>query len=330
MMREPELPPWLEPLAQSLAGMLRRGQLPQSLLIHGMAGTGRSHLAHWLAAQLLDVPAAKLQTAEQEPVADGGALRRHPDFLLTALAPEKKSISVEQVRDLTEFLQLKSHRGGLRVALLMSAELMSPSAANALLKTLEEPPGDSTIILLSTHLSRLPATVISRCHRLRVGIPARPLAAEWLEGVRPGTQWAGLLDCAGGAPLTAMWFERAGLLRLAAGYDEDLRALQEGQASPIAVAERWARDDIDMALHWLYWRAARGIRRVVAPPAGDAAQTRPLQTAGKASNISPLFAYLRYIQQVRRQQGSSLNMQLQLGALLAWWCGAPFGRESEA
>jgi DNA polymerase-3 subunit delta' len=329
MITNTELPPWLTPHAQSLKGMLHRGQLPQSLLIHGMAGTGRSRLARWLAAELLGVPAEQLAAGSGGAGADEAAPGGHPNFWLTALAPDKKSIGIDQVRELISFLQLKSYQGGARVALLLTADLMSPSAANALLKTLEEPPPDSTIILLAARLARLPATIISRCHRLRVGIPSQQVASDWLEPIRPGARWIDLLDCAGGAPLLAMSFERAGLPRLASGYDEDLRALQQGRASPVTVAQRWASDDLDLALHWLYWRAARAIRAAVVSSPALASATRSLQSGGKASNICALFAYLRDIERVRRQQGSGLNMHLQLGALLTWWCGAPFGRESE-
>lgn len=322
-----ELPGWLAPQAEALTGMLCRGLLPQSLLIHGIVGTGRSWLAHCIAARLLEVPVGQLMGDHDAPEQDGTDRRGHPDFLLTVPAPDKTTISVDQIRDLIRFMQLKSHQGGARVALLMPAEVMTPPAANALLKTLEEPPPGSTIILVSARLSPLPATIVSRCHRLRVAAPPRQTALAWLDQCRPEVAWPELLDYAGGAPLLALSLERAGLVRLASDYAADIVALQSGRHSAVSVAQRWANGDIDLALRWLYWRAAHTVRTMLAPAASGAGA---LQSAAKASKISALFAYLRAVEQARHQRSKALNMQLQLGALLAWWSGNTFDRESEA
>src|SRR5690606_17504976 len=131
-------------------------------------------------------------------------------FLLVGPPEEKKVIAVDQVRELVRFTSLTSHRGGRKVVLIAPAEAMSTSAANSLLKTLEEPAGASTIILIGSALTRLPATVISRCEQLRLMPPAREPALGWLRAADPDEHWPALLEFTAGAPLQARELAAAG------------------------------------------------------------------------------------------------------------------------
>jgi DNA polymerase-3 subunit delta' len=123
-------------------------------------------------------------------------------------SPAKKGkpsidIRIEQIRDLAGFLNLRSHRGRLRVALVHPAEAMNPSAANALLKGLEEPPAGAVFLLVSHRPAQLLPTIRSRCVALPVPVPPREEALKWLsaQGVREPGRW---LAYAGGAPLLAL------------------------------------------------------------------------------------------------------------------------------
>ena len=322
------LPDWLEPQAQALDGMLRRQQLPQALLVHGVPGTGRGLLSAWLAARLLGSDPQRLTPCGA--AADGGELLAtgHPDFLRVEPAADKRTIAIDQVRELIGFMQLKSHQGGARVVLIARADTMTVAAANSLLKTLEEPPAGSSIILVSANLSRLPATIVSRCHRLRISAPPRDAAIAWLAGLEPATDWEDLLDCAGGAPLLALSLQQGGFLQQAAAYGDDLTAVRTGRLTPIAVARRWAQDDLEVVLRWLYWRIGRAIRDLMGSPR-RVSGPEALQKPAKISNIPALFAHLRNIEQLQRHRASALNIELQLGALLAAWCADPIDRESE-
>ena len=101
--------------------------------------------------------------------------------------PESKSriVTVEQIRDLMQQIQLKPAEAGYKVAVIAAADRLNPQAANAFLKTLEEPPPNCVLILLSTEPSRILETILSRCLRLNFsGDGARPLEAaqaEWLQ-----------------------------------------------------------------------------------------------------------------------------------------------------
>jgi DNA polymerase III subunit delta' len=214
--------PWNAPLFESLRRTTER--LPHALLIHGARGTGKLALAEAI-AQLLLCEAAD---AARKPcgACDGCRWLRagsHPDFRRVepeALAreplaeeeegdaPAKKGkpsteVKVEQVRELAGFLNLRSHRGRLRVALVHPAEDMNPNAANALLKGLEEPPAGAVFLLVSHRPARLLPTIRSRCVALPVAIPSRDKALEWLsaQGAKDPERW---LAYAGGAPLGAL------------------------------------------------------------------------------------------------------------------------------
>lgn len=214
--------PWNVPLFRQLSADPEH--LPHAILLHGPTGLGKLDLALELANWLLC----------QRPGGEGAcglcdacnwfAQGNHPDFRQVKPAdpeeeekeeeeaPAKKGakkgkpiIKVNAIRELGEFLNLSSHRGGWRVAVIQPAERMNPAAANALLKTLEEPPPRVLLLLVSHQIGRLLPTVLSRCRKVAVTLPEPAPALAWLQrnGVADGES---LLAEAGGAPLAALAF----------------------------------------------------------------------------------------------------------------------------
>ena len=175
---------WLEPVRGEFRERLESGRLAHALLLSGPAGTGKLDLALELAAGLLCQqgiwPACgKCRSCE---LINSGA---HPDyrrlsFELNAKGNIRTEIVIEQVRKLISSLQLTTTISARKVAILHPAEAMNRNAASALLKTLEEPPGDTVMILVSDDPGRLPATIRSRCQNLHVRLPETRLALEWL------------------------------------------------------------------------------------------------------------------------------------------------------
>jgi DNA polymerase III subunit delta' len=219
--------PWNEPIFESLKRA--RERLPHALLVHGPRGVGKLALAERLAQLLLcehaDSAARPCGACDGCRWYLGG---NHPDFrrlepeAIAKTSPESEAeeeggdaparrtkqpslfITVDQVRALAGFLNLRSHRGGFRVALLHPAEdLYLPNAANALLKSLEEPPAGAVFILVSHRPARLLPTVRSRCVAAPVPVPPQDVALRWLagQGVQNAERW---LAFAGGAPLQAL------------------------------------------------------------------------------------------------------------------------------
>lgn len=215
--------PWQNEAARRLLGLF--GRMPHALLIHGPRGSGKLALAEHLAQALLceaaDPSLAPCGTCEgcrwylagSHPDfrrVEPEALARRPEAADEGLAegPVRSAkpsteIRIEQVRALDGFLNLRSHRGRQRIALVHPAEDMNTNAANALLKSLEEPPGDAVFVLVAHRPARLPATVRSRCVAVAVGLPDRAAAESWLaeQGVDQPGRW---LAYASGAPLQAL------------------------------------------------------------------------------------------------------------------------------
>jgi DNA polymerase-3 subunit delta' len=255
---------------------------------------------------------------------DPESLPQHPDFLIVQPEPDKHSISIDKIRDAIRFLNLKSHQSGAKLALISPAHAMTRPAANSLLKTLEEPPGNSCLVLVASAQSRLPATIVSRCHRVRIPIPPRPVAKAWLSQHAQGQDWEIALDLAGGAPLAAMSLLDSDVPSLASGFSRDIAALLKRQATPVAVAGRWAKSDPDICLQWLYRRISAEIK--VASGAADEDRQQmtgfgDLQNAVESLNIESSFADLRDIDELRRLQGSGLKQDLQLTRILDRWYG---------
>jgi DNA polymerase III subunit delta' len=209
---------WNQPVLDSLAQ--RVGRLPHALLVYGPRGVGKLALAERM-AQLL------LCEGKKRPCDACDACRwfvagNHPDFrrlepeALWAEKPEKPSIviKVEQVRELADFLYIRSHRAGLRIALVHPAEEMNENASNALLKGLEEPPAAAVFILVSHRPAQLLPTVRSRCVKLPVPLPDKRSAIQWLKenGLTEPERW---LAYAGGAPLRALECSAQGKIALA-------------------------------------------------------------------------------------------------------------------
>jgi len=320
------LPDWLQSEFEPLAEMATRDKLPHALLIHGPAGTGRRLLALTIIGRLLgfDLPEVGAATATGALV-DEERAPAHPDFRLVQIPPEKRFIPIDSIRHLIGFLSLTSHQRGYKAALINPANAMTRDAANSLLKTLEEPPGASVVILITDSLSRLPATVVSRCHRIRVAVPPTAAALDWL--VRNGgpSDWEPVLALAGGAPVRALAYREEGAIEKVADFARDLDALARRRASPVEVARRWARVDPDLCLNWLYQAIASELRAVGEPDNGQGGpKTRNvrLQNGAKSLNIERTFGDLRKVGELKRLQGRGLNAELQLSGILTRWYGA--------
>lgn len=234
--------------------------LPHAILLAGSAGLGKQAFAQGLAARLL--------CEQPEHVGEHGfacgictscawlGSDNHPDFRLLrpddggeggeggedsrSLPPAKKAggdvIRVDQVRALSEFVYVASHRNGNRVVVISPAEAMNPAAANSLLKILEEPPAGVYFIMISDSWRRLLPTLRSRCRSIVMGRPDQVQAQRWLAG--QGTKNAAeLLRMAGGSPLLAVEWAEQGRLD---AYQKVLESLADKPSDPVAMAAKWS------------------------------------------------------------------------------------------
>ncbi|MFO6082911.1 DNA polymerase III subunit delta', partial [Pseudomonas aeruginosa] len=169
--------PWQQALWSQLGG---RAQHAHAYLLYGPAGIGKRALAeHWAAQLLCQRPAAAGACGECK-ACQLLAAGTHPDYFVLEPEEAEKPIRVDQVRDLVGFVVQTAQLGGRKVVLLEPAEAMNVNAANALLKSLEEPSGDTVLLLISHQPSRLLPTIKSRC--VQQGI-ARGLFEAFQQGV---------------------------------------------------------------------------------------------------------------------------------------------------
>ena len=243
----------------------------------------------------------------------------HPDFFEVGLPADKTQLSVEQIRELAAQFSLHSHQGGAKVALIAPADRMTANAANALLKTLEEPAGDSCLILVADRLHTLPATILSRCVQVAIPLPERDASLEWLRAVEPEADWASLLALAGGAPLLAEEYRAAGRQSESEALQADLESLLEGRTSAVEAAARWARGDVEFALHWLRLQVDALIRYRMSGRDAGLGVAAIDRIAGKRIDLKNLFCYLDRLNRLFAQPSGSRNDQLAIEALLIAW-----------
>jgi DNA polymerase-3 subunit delta' len=242
------------------------------------------------------------------------AADQHPD--VTRLSPEEDSlaIKVDAVRALIADLALTAHGAGFKVAVIMPAHAMTEAAANALLKTLEEPPRRTLLLLATSEPSRLPATVRSRCTRLRLAGPTRDAAAQYLEAARGPGPWREALAATGAGPFTLLDADPAALAQLRSDTLAALDQIGNGNLQPPAVADRWARGDLATRLSCLEsWVTERIL---------DSASIRDathLSSGGRASNICRLFELSDAIRDMRKLSHTSINKTMAVESLLWRW-----------
>jgi DNA polymerase-3 subunit delta' len=151
---------------RQLTGYIESGKVPHALLFAGPFGLGKSKMARefFKALNCLVSPGDPCQACKPCLTASSGA---HPDLHILGPAPDKAQIIVDDIRDVIAETGLKPFEARRRVIVIEPAEKLNKASANALLKTLEEPPEGSLIILVSHNPSLLLPTIVSRCQLIR-------------------------------------------------------------------------------------------------------------------------------------------------------------------
>jgi len=325
--------PWLEERWDYLARLYDQARLPHALLINGPEGIGKSEFASAFAQYLLCHQRANGQACGhckscQLSQSDGG----HPDFY--ALLPEEpgKPIKVDQVRELTDFIYSTAQQGGYRIVVINPAHDMNIAAANALLKTLEEP-GKDTILLLVTHrLGQVMPTIKSRCQRVDMVAPSADVAVPWVatELKVDDDKARHYLATANGSPLAALSFADDALRELRQQLISGLADVLKRRRSLIEVATQWQKLDLERLLSWLHGLLGDLARLVVSQ---DEEQLRHqdaanmLRALAKRVSSDKLFSYIDQVAEARRALllRQNPNKQLLVESLLLGWLGLAQG-----
>ena len=155
-------------VAGQLQRGLQRGRLAHAYLFLGPRGSGKEALARQL-AKALNCGAAPADSCDECDSCGRVAKGTHPDVYFVRPESKSRRITVEQVKDFMKSVGLRSTMGGVKVGIIVDADCMGDEASNAFLKTLEEPPAQTVILLLSAEPQRLLPTILSRCLRISLG-----------------------------------------------------------------------------------------------------------------------------------------------------------------
>ncbi len=301
---------WHQDFAKSWLDRAQQGRLPHAVLLSGPVGVGKRAAAAWMAMQRLRPdPLSDLPTYPFD-------ILQHADLRWITTPDDKKTIGIEQIRELVGALNLTSYEGFGKVAIIEPANDMTVNAANSLLKTLEEPAGDTLLVLVADRVGKLPATIFSRCQRIDFAVPPETVSIPWLDRLQPGAAWVDALRMSGGAPLAAIG--ALDDLETSVAMARDLQVLGKGQGSAIEVAARWAKLDTGFVLNWLSQQIKLAI---LATSAGrEKADGLTIDDSVlRRMDRRNLFCYLDIINRLRGQPGGSYNVQLTFEGLLIDW-----------
>ncbi|MFO1427536.1 MAG: hypothetical protein U1F11_11315 [Steroidobacteraceae bacterium] len=321
------VPSWLAGAWESLQRAIASDRLAHALLLQVAPGIGGDWLAARLAARLL----CRERDAGTAPCGHCIDCRRvaqgeHPDCSFLHLEEDSREIKIDQVRALAAELALSAHGGGHKIGVISPADQLNRAAANALLKTLEEPTRGTLLVLVDSGRHRLPATVLSRCTRLAARSPDRATAIAWLrQHAAADGDWEAIVDALGPAPFAALAADAPAAAQVAAQTRATLAALQSGGVDPVRTAEAWGKEHHALRLRCIEnWITDRVVAWATGSPRAQMRAAPHLSSSREAPNIQALFGLLDAVREARALADAPLNKVLVLERLL-WRLAAAGG-----
>lgn len=328
-----KLHPWQQLLWQQLSS---RAQQAHAYLLHGAEGSGKRDFAGFFAHFLLC----------QQPRATGAcgqckgclliAAGSHPDLFVLEPSAEKKTVGVDDVRQLIEFVNKTAQMGGRKVILIAEPPIedMTLAASNALLKSLEEPAGNTVMLLVSHQMSRLLPTIKSRCVLQACPQPTHAQSLSFLQAALADLSEQALtelLELAGGSPLTALKLHQTDVLAHRALVVDGVKKLLKQHITPSQLAEQCKAMSLLLLLDWFsdWSKRALSYQLTHAPEQlGLADMAKVVQYLADKTHSHALFEMHDWlIEQRQKVLGKgNLNAVLLLEALLVRWANLPRAR----
>jgi DNA polymerase-3 subunit delta' len=323
-----EIYPWQEALWQQLAG---RAQHAHAYLLHGPIGIGKRALAERLMASLLCQRPVGLEGCGECKSCLLLVAGSHPDNYVLEPEEADKAIKVDQVRDLVSFVVQTAQMGGRKVVLIEPVESMNINAANALLKSLEEPSGNTVLLLVSHQPSRLLPTVKSRCVQQACPLPSEQMSLAWLADTLPGCreeERRELLSLAAGSPLAAVSLQAQGVREQRAQVVDGVKKLLKQQQSATQLAEAWKDIPLLLLFDWFCDWSHLILRYQLTEDEqglGLADMRKVLQYMAQKSAQGRVLDIQDWIlaQRQKVMSKANLNRVLLLEALLVQWAALP-------
>jgi len=259
--------PWQASQWEKLSEVFKSGRLPHALMLSGTAGTGKKQFSAEFASLVLCDQVFN-QVGVQGSLTSCGECKNcklvlaeaHPDireytFELNPKGVKSSVITIDQIRSLNEFVAKSSQQGGYKIAIIHPAEAMNVNAANALLKSLEEPSQKTLIILVVDQPGRMLPTIRSRCQVIEFHMPDHNQSMSWLkQALSDNPSLEDLLELAGGSPIKAEGLAQTDAISQKQTMITELAQVLKREASAVSVASKWQKHDIQTVLDWnLSW-----------------------------------------------------------------------------
>lgn len=245
--------PWQARQWETISNAYHAGCLAHAILLSGPPGIGLGYFIECLVAGLLcEFADERLQPCLNCRSCRLYQAKTHPDYYLIDVEHPGQQIKIDEVRSLIEFIRLKSQYRHYKICSIGAADNMNRSTANALLKTLEEPPPQSLLILSSHNPKALPATIRSRCQQIKFSAAFDDDTLRWVKAnIKTGEDPKYLLKMAGGAPLAIKPMVEQNILAQQRQILADLLTIDENQGDPVVLAGQWNAYGVSQVLSYL-------------------------------------------------------------------------------
>lgn len=318
---------WQQKNWSTLTDSLKNQRLGHGLLFHGAAGIGKNtfalEFAHWLMCEqpLTDSACGQCKSCNLNNA------HSNPDLLMIEPEEEGKAIKVDQIRDLIQKVSLTSHSQNYRVIIISPADALNINASNSLLKTLEEPPNNTILILVSDAPSKLMATIRSRTQMVRFDLPSEQESLEWLQQQNI-EQPELVLKLNANAPLSALSMSQGNGLIVREQLFNNWQALAEGNADALESAAIWLKEGFkvlgSLPLQWVSSWITDMIRtmqggHIESMSNMDYAQT--LQKLARQVDLKSMYGLLDRLNDTIQLMDSPANQQTLIESLLLHWSG---------
>lgn len=247
--------PWQQTLWQHVIARVEQQRMPHAVLLTGVAGLGKNLFAVKMAESLLclatDSQFHACGVCHSCQIMQAG---NHPDHLTIRVEEAGKSIKIEQIRALKEKQSLTPSIAKWKTVVIEAADSMTNSAANSLLKLLEEPQNNTILILTSDAVHRLPVTIRSRCQQMHMTAPDYSITLPWLSSQGISTDIEQLQKLASltlDAPFAIVTALETNEWQRYQQLQQDFDLLLQHQANPVQMASQWQQYDLLKVMHQL-------------------------------------------------------------------------------
>ena len=300
--------PWLHTYEESWRQLLNAKKTPHAVLITGLRGIGKRSFASWLGGQHLDIDSMK------EKPYHPYVIPQHADLRWIKPEDGKRDISVDQIRSLIEDLSLSSYEGIGKVAIIEPFNMMNNNSFNSLLKILEEPKGNTLILLIADKIHKIPATISSRCHIIKINSPAKSQSLRFIDNYMHANDAALKNSHLIESPLLIE--SQLDFINKINEFDETLTGILLNGDFPLDFASKLNKEEIDLVFDWMLFYVYKIIKNNYLNTDNTDINSRHLTSLLNTQN---LFLFFDKINLIRSKPRGSFNFQLSLEELLIDW-----------